>query len=171
MHDLCWDNFQRNFVKQTRNLRQLFPNSGEVLYLGQRKERSLVFTLYRPAIRFLLLTRLLSISHTFLINQRKRKISENVSRTNPRALAPYMLFLLLRDSLPLLGEDETGEMEAPRRRGCLLIANCVLNSPLSSEVQHTGEPSSLKKEAMVKHRGRNKKRVEERGRQTDCSVN
>ncbi|CAG04077.1 unnamed protein product [Tetraodon nigroviridis] len=69
------------------------------------------------------------------------------------------------------GEDETEAMEAPRRRGCLVIANCVLNFPLSSQVQHTGEPSSLKKEAMLKHRGRNKKREEEQGRQTDCSVN
>lgn len=171
MHDNS-DNFSRNSVKPRRNLRQLFQNSGEVLYLSQWMERSLVFTLYQPAIRLLLLINETSVHFSHFPNQpAKRMISENVSRTNPRALAPHMLFLLLHDSLPLLGEDETEEMEAPRRRGCLVIANCVLNSPLSSQVQHTGEPSSLKKEAMLKHRGRNNKREEEQGRQTHSSVN
>lgn len=137
---------------------QLFQNSGSFL----SRPAGGAFFLSSPytAIRLLLLIKE-SISHTFLINQPKRTISENVSRTNPRALPPHMLFRLLRHSSPLLGEDETEEMEAPRRCGCLVIANCVLNSPLSSQVQHTGEPSSLKKESTAERRGRNKERGEE----------
>lgn len=34
-------------------------------------------------------------------------LSENVGRTNPVALQPHMLFLLLEDPFSLLREDET----------------------------------------------------------------
>lgn len=46
-------------------------------------------------------------------------------------------------------------------------------SPLSSEVQHTVESSSLKKEAMQEHRRQQKKRMEDLGvdKQSASNVN
>lgn len=145
-----------NNARSRRGLLQRNSGAGDVPYPSQQGEHSLVFTLYPPAIRLLLIKE--SISQFPNQPAEAYDLSENVSRTNPGALPPHMLFLLLRGSSPLLAEDETEETEAPGRRGRLVIANCVLNSPLSSQVQHTGEPSSLKEEATAKRRGRNKKR-------------
>lgn len=84
-----------------------------------------------------------------------------------------MLFLLLRRRSPLLGEDETEEMEAPRRRGCLVIANCVLNSPLSCGVQRGGQPRSRKEGNRTEAPGTEQERVEESrvGKQTGALIN
>ncbi len=67
------------------------------------------FLLPKTEIKLLLLIKETSVHFSQCSNQPVEvcDLSENVGRTNPRALKPHMLFLLLEDPSSLLREDET----------------------------------------------------------------